>query len=71
VRTISKSRKHFHGTHKGATLEIEREPDGRFYIIVRWKDGGLMYDGWAPANIRRMAEAKHEAIRGACLGAKR
>lgn len=67
MRVISKDREHFHGTHKGASLEIEREPDGRFYIIVRWKDGGLLYDGWAPDEIRRMRDAKREAIRGACL----
>lgn len=67
MRILSKSRKHFQGTHKGATIEIEREPDGRFYIQVRWKDGGMMYDGWAPDEVRRMKDAKREAIRGACL----
>jgi hypothetical protein len=69
VRIISKDRKHFRGTHKGAEIEIEREPDGRFYIIVRAKDGGYLYDGWAPNDMRRMRDAKREAIRGACLDA--
>lgn len=67
MRVISKSRKYFHGTHKGGEIEIEREPDGRFYIWVRWKDGCYMYNGWAPDEVRTMREAKKEAIRGACL----
>ncbi len=67
MRIISRSRKHFSGTHKGASIEIEREPDGRFYIMVRGKNGGLLYDGWAPESITRMRDAKVEAIRGACL----
>lgn len=67
MRIIEKSRKFFRGTHKGADIEIEREPDGRFYIIVTHANGGYLYDGWAPEEIRTMAEAKREAIRGACL----
>lgn len=66
MRIISKSRNHFHGTHKGGEIEIERESDGRFYIRVRWKDGGYLFDGWA-RNATTMREAKREAIRGACL----
>jgi len=67
MRTLSKSRTHFHGTHKGATLDIEREADGRFYIMVAHKDGGYLYDGWAPESVRTMPQAKAEARRGACL----
>lgn len=67
MRVISKSRNHFHGTHKGASIAIEREKNGRFYIIVTWKDGGRMYDGWAPEEIRNMRAAKLEAMRGACI----
>lgn len=71
MRIISKSRKHFVGTHKGATIEIDRESEGRFrprfYITVRWKDGGLLYDGLAPKNISRMRDAKREAVRVAQL----
>jgi ferredoxin-NADP reductase len=67
MRVISKSRKHFHGTHKGGEINIEREPDGRFYIQVRWPDGGYIYDGWAPDSVRTMTAAKREAKRGACL----
>lgn len=66
MRIISKSRTHFHGTHKGHTIEIEREPDGRFYIRV-FSDHGYAYNGWAPEDCRTMADAKREAIRGACL----
>lgn len=67
MRVLSKDRNHFRGTHKGALIEIEHEKDGRFYIQVRHKDGGYMYDGWAPAHVRQMRHAKAEAIRGACL----
>ncbi|ODU81653.1 hypothetical protein [Novosphingobium sp. SCN 63-17] len=66
MRTISKFRRHFHGTHKGNTVEIEKEPDGRFYIRV-FNDYGYAYDGWAPVEVRTMPQAKREAIRGACL----
>lgn len=67
MRIISKDRNHFYGTHKGADIYIEREDDGRFYIRVRWKDGGLMYDGWAPPEVTTMRAAKAEARRGAML----
>ena len=67
MRIISKSAKHFHGTHKGATLDIEREPDGRWYIIVTDRSGAHRYDGWAPETVRTLKEAKAEALRGACL----
>ena len=70
MRIIEKSRGYFRGTHRGATIEIERDhdiPDRKFYIRVTWKDGGMMYDGYSPEGIETMAEAKREAIRGACL----
>lgn len=67
MRIINKSRNSFEGTHKGAHISIDRERDGRFYIQVRWKDGGMMYDGYAPEEIRTMAAAKREAIKGAAL----
>jgi hypothetical protein len=60
----------FRGTHKGAEILIERDEvvAGRhFYITVTWKDGGKLYDGYAPENVTTMKEAKLEAIRGACL----
>jgi len=67
MRIVSKSRTHFHGTHKGHSIEIERERDGRFYIIVKSFSGSYAYDGWAPETVTTMAAAKREAIRGACL----
>lgn len=70
MRTLEKRRGYFHGTHKGATIQIERDRADerrRFYIIVWWKDGGRLYDGWAPEEITTMAEAKREAIKGAGL----
>jgi hypothetical protein len=68
MRIISASRNLFRGTHKGASIEIEREPDGSFYIIVTARDGGHLYDGWAPDTVLNMRAAKAEAIDGACLG---
>lgn len=67
MRIISQSAKFFNGTHKGHSIEIERERDGRFYIIVKDARGCYAYDGWAPEEVRTMAEAKREAIKGACL----
>lgn len=67
MRTINESAEHFYGTHKGATLDIQLDDDDRWYIIVKWKDGSYMYDGWAPENVRTLKEAKAEAVRGACL----
>ena len=68
MRIKSQSRNHFWGYHKGAEINIERErPKDRFYIIVTSKDGCYMYDGWAPEEIRTVAEAKREALRGAML----
>lgn len=67
MRIISQSRKFFYGTHKGHTIEIERERDGRFYIIVKDASGSYAYDGWAPEEVTTIAQAKKEAIKGACL----
>jgi hypothetical protein len=69
MRIIESRRGYFRGTHKGATVEIERDydMDERFYIIVTWKDGGHLYDGYAPYEITTMPQAKREAIRGAGL----
>lgn len=67
MRTKSKSRKHFHGTHKGCEIFIDRETDGTFYIIVKAKDGCNIYDGWAPRDVTTMRQAKAEALYGSCL----
>ena len=75
MRTISKGRGYFHGSHKGHEIEIEREADPemreqgrRFYIRV-WnvKNGLHGYDGWSREDVVTMAEAKREALYGACL----
>jgi hypothetical protein len=63
MRIISKSRNHFRGTHKGHTVEIEREGPSRFYIRV-YSGFGYAYDGYAPADITTMVAAKREALRG-------
>lgn len=70
MRVQKQTAKHFIGTHKGASIEIERDREGRFYITVRWKDGGALYDGYAPVEVCSMAQAKREAVRGACLDRK-
>jgi hypothetical protein len=76
MRIQESRRGYFRGTHKGALIEIEREReplgDGVFYIRVRGDngEGSLLYDGWAPAKITTMPQAKREAIRGACLELK-
>lgn len=62
----------FLGTHKGHFIQIDREPEGdvlegRYYIIVTSPSGMLAYDGWAPDGITTMDQAKHEALRGACI----
>ena len=70
MRILKKSPGYFRGTHKGAEIEIERERDGeygKFYIRVTWKNGCFLYDGYSPAGIETMAQAKREAIRGAGL----
>lgn len=75
MRTISKSRDHFHGTHRGHEIEIERERppvesfgERHFYIRV-WniQTGMHGYDGYSPAGVTTMAEAKRAALYGACL----
>ena len=73
MRVLEKRRGYFRGTHKGGEIEITRDhdvPDRHFYIIVRWKDGGYLYQGYSPVGITTMTQAKREAIRGACLDAE-
>ncbi len=72
MRFLEKSRGYFRGTHQGGEIEIQRDPcpgapERKFYIIVRWKDGGYLYNGWSPEGVDTMAEAKRDAIKGACL----
>ena len=59
----------FYGLYKGCTIHCEREDDEPrwWYIQVRYKDGGLLYDGYAPDEIETTEQAIAEAIRGACL----
>ena len=73
MRTISKERGYFRGTHKGYEIEIERERppvesfgERHFYIRV-FNDYGHAYDGYSPAGVTTMAEAKREALYGSFL----
>lgn len=43
MRIQEQSANNFFGTHKGATIQIDREPDGRFYILVWDSDGSMAY----------------------------
>ena len=74
MRIIEKRRgAYFRGTHKGCEIEIERDRTRglggwhEFYIRVTAADGGMLYDGYSPLGVGTMAEAKREALRGACL----
>ena len=70
MRILESRRGYFRGTHKGCTVEIERDrefTDSKFYIRVQTSDGGHLYDGYAPEEVRTMPAAKREALRGACL----
>ena len=67
MRIIAQTRTEFSGTHKGASIDIQREPDGTYYIIVKARDGSYLYDGWAPKHVTNMRLAKIEALRGAQL----
>lgn len=70
MRNISQTQDSFFGTHKGASINIDRDqnhPERAFYIQVRGSDGSYLYDGWAPYEVRTIAAAKREAVSGACL----
>lgn len=68
MRILEQRRGYFRGTHKGCTIEIERDrhhPANAFYITVTAPDGCHLYDGWAPAEITTIPAAKREAMYGA------
>ena len=72
MRILKTRRGYFRGTHKGYTIEIERDrtsadPDCKFYITVQDARGCYAYDGWSPAGVDTIAQAKREALKGACL----
>lgn len=67
MRTVSKGRNFFLGTHKRHDISIEREKNGRFYIIVTAPCGMHAYEGWAPDDVTTMAQAKQRARIGAGL----
>lgn len=64
---------YFRGTHKGHTIEIERDHDieGRHFYIRVYSDNGYAYDGYSPVGVATMAEAKREALRGSLLSPPR
>lgn len=70
MRIKKQTARRFIGTHGGRDIEIERESDGQFYITVTAPCGMHDYDGWAPEDVTTMAQAKREALYGACLKAR-
>lgn len=73
MRIIESKRGYFRGTHKAYEIEIEREippvesfGERHFYIRVS-NDHGHAYDGYSPAGVATMAEAKREALYGSGL----
>lgn len=72
MRILESRRGCFRGTHKGHTIEIEADRTSadsarKYYITVQDARGCHAYDGWSPAGVNTLREAKREAIRGACL----
>lgn len=73
MRTTSKGRDHFYGTHKGYEIEIDRERPpvesfgARHFYIRVFNEYGHAYDGYSPADVTSLSEAKREALYGACL----
>lgn len=61
----------FYGTYKGRSIQIDREEDDSFYIIVTdIKSGMADYDGWwreSQVFNRTIEEAIEEALKGAIL----
>lgn len=58
----------FIGQYKQHDIDIKREDDGCFYIIVRSPEGSYCYDGWwKPYWKATINEAIHEALVGAEL----
>lgn len=66
-RVVKKSSLHFIGYYKDWSIEIQREPDGQFYIMVTHPSHGIGYDGWWGSELNGMDEAIQEAFRGAML----
>ena len=72
-RVIKKTANNCEAYLKGFYIQIDREPDSRFYIIVQSPDGGNLYDGWWPNELDwvgekpTMKEAISEAISGSQL----
>lgn len=67
MRILEHRRGYLRATHKGSTIEIERDRGHHakaFYITVTAPDGGHLYDGWAPDDVQTMDEAKREAFYG-------
>lgn len=74
MRILEQRRGYFRGTHKGCSIEIERDrdvSDRHFYIRVEAADGGYLYDGWSPEGVTTIAQAKREALVGAGLKERR
>jgi hypothetical protein len=71
TQRVEKTEDHFHAVYKGRDIQIDREDDGSFYIIVTHIESGMHdYDGWWDESrhfIRTIDEAIEEALKGAML----
>lgn len=71
TQRVEKTDDHFHAIYKGRDIQIDREPDGSFYIIVTDLESGMHdYDGWwqeSRYSTKTIDEAIEEALKGAML----
>ena len=68
LKIIEKTNDAFFGTYKKHDIQIEREDDCGFYIIVQNEDGCYSYDGyWSSCLPVEMSDAIEEALDGSCL----
>ena len=58
----------FYGEYKGHVIEINRESDDDFYIMVRNPSGSFDYDGWWQHDGKdTIRDAVEEALKGSML----
>ena len=66
VKALIRTDDHFYGTYRKHEIQIDREPNGSFYIIVRSPSGSCCYDGWRKGSLD-MSAAITQALVGSCL----